>query len=270
MPKVSGPTLPSDVSDDMLELIFLLGHDTLVTVHPNATCRTRRTVGLVPYPGYYEGPVDYDYEPVEPGGSVYMGYLDPMFSTWEKLPADRNKHDERIRERVRELHAEDTQVLLRVPYTAWGDYGGDVYDRSNMRSLLRDYPDTFVVGNGNYFSSTLYLPVTWTPPEDGRAGLLEVLAGLLEHPVYDDEDVSGLQMEIAEDAWDAWLSYDVRSDLSDHLLPDDDALRADVYRLLGEQPVAYEAEGATDVRFPYLPNVIATLRATYPVDPDTL
>lgn len=106
---------------------------------------------------------------------------------------------------------EATHVLLN--YTGYSDYSGSSCERSNNRSLLRDYPDTFTEARGGYGTTELMLSVNWTAPDDGRAGLLSDLAALADYPLYDEEDHSALETEEAWEAWDAYLSSDVRSDL---------------------------------------------------------
>jgi hypothetical protein len=104
-----------------------------------------------------------------------------------------------------------THVLIN--YTGWSDYSGSTVERSNYRSLLRDYPDTFTDVYGGHSTSELMLSVRWTAPDDGRASLLDDLRALADYPLYDEEDHSMLEMELADEAWDAYLDYDVRSDL---------------------------------------------------------
>jgi hypothetical protein len=100
-----------------------------------------------------------------------------------------------------------THVLIN--YTGWSDYSGSTVERSNYRSLLRDYPETFTDVYGDHGTAQLLLSVRWTPPDDGRAGLLDDIRALADYPLYDEEDHSALEMELADEAWDAYLSSDV-------------------------------------------------------------
>ena len=71
-------------------------------------------------------------EPPEDGSSAYMG------SDWEQVP-------------------ESDAEFVEVPYTVWGDYVGSSVERSNCRSLLRDYPESFIHITGGYGSEVLYI-----------------------------------------------------------------------------------------------------------------
>jgi hypothetical protein len=95
---------------------------------------------------------------------------------------------------------------LIVPYTGWSDYSGSTVERSNNRALRNYYPDTFTLLYGGHGTEELALPLNWRPPADGREGLLDALAGL---PLYDEQDESMLVQELADEAWDTYLDYDV-------------------------------------------------------------
>lgn len=104
--------------------------------------------------------------------------------------------------------AEATHV--EVLGTVWGDYVGSDYNRSNYRSLLRDYPDAFVDVTGHYGSSTLFLPLDAEIPVD----LVEGLEGLLDYPIWDESDHSDLTMELEQEAWDSWGRDDWKREIT--------------------------------------------------------
>ncbi len=98
--------------------------------------------------------------------------------------------------------------------TGWGDYAGDGVQRSNHRSLLRDFPDTFVEVSLDFGYSTLALPI------DAPIGerLLAVLRELLdEYPLYDESDHSELEMEVMAEDWESYAYSDACRDLSQRL-----------------------------------------------------
>jgi hypothetical protein len=107
---------------------------------------------------------------------------------------------------------EATHVLIN--YTCWSDYSGSTVERSNHRSLLRDYTDTFTDVYGAHGTSGLMLSVRWTAPEGG-SDLMEQIAALADYCLYDEEDHSALEMELADEAWDAYLDFDVPRALAD-------------------------------------------------------
>ena len=111
-----------------------------------------------------------------------------------------------------------------VPYTGYSDYSGSGVDKSNNRSLLRDYPETFTQAIGGYNTEELMLSADYYAPRDSeshdsRAERTEYLIRALEHlsdyPLYDEEDYSALEMEEADNAWEQFLEWDVPRQLQD-------------------------------------------------------
>lgn len=191
-----------------------------------------------PDPIYYRWDPYRDLEMPEDGTTGYMG------SKW------------------RPCGAEDADVI-EVPYTVWGDYVGSTVERSNYRSLVEDYPDTFIEISGGYWSHVLYIR-----PErlNATEGLVEAIEGLFDYPLYNEDDHSQLEMDIAWEAWDAYLRSDIeRDDIPEHLCSEDwsdedwEFFRQEYYRLTYEQNYGPEMEGADSCDFPFHDQVIEQL-----------
>jgi hypothetical protein len=169
----------------------------------------------------------------------------------------------------------ETATHVVLGYTVWSDYSGSTVERSNERSLLEDYPQTFIRLYGGHGTSGLMLPVDrpadwFADDEDGGRerwqGLLEDLAKLADYPLYDEEDLSGLETEIADEAWDAYLRSDVLSDLAktgvpDEALADEAKVRTRFYALTYEADYGPEAESAVSVVFPFYAATLAEIAA---------
>ena len=154
-----------------------------------------------------------------------------------------------------------------VPVTVWGDYCGDSCARSNFRSLVRDYPETFVEVYGDYGSLYLAIPVD-AVTED----LLEIFEGLLEsYPLYDEEDHSQLEMEETDAALaypDGWAVWDLKRAVEDAIEDADGWTDEDwqfvISRYLsitGDQPSFPYLEDAVNLVFPHDAEVTADLVA---------
>jgi hypothetical protein len=120
------------------------------------------------------------------GDSVSMGALD--MCRWDGTP-----------------HADEGPVFMEVPCTAWSDYSGGAVERSNARSLRRDFPDEVVTVTGGYSTEFLVLPADGTISE----ALFNAIAGLAEYPLFDEEDLSELEQEILAEDWESWGESDV-------------------------------------------------------------
>ena len=101
----------------------------------------------------------------------------------------------------------EDELVYEVPVTLWGDYCGSSVERSNYRSLLRDYPELFIEVYGDFYSKRLYIPADKMDDE-----MREMLVGLEEqYPLYDEEDHSSLEMDCAWEAWDLYLKDEFSS-----------------------------------------------------------
>lgn len=82
-------------------------------------------------------------------------------------------------------------------------------DRSNFRSLVRDYGQAFIsVSYANVDVLAVF-------PHSVSDDLVNLVVGLsVEYPVYDESDMSELEWDEIHDAFDAYLWSDTWSDLS--------------------------------------------------------
>lgn len=94
----------------------------------------------------------------------------------------------------------------------------DTYTASNLRSLTRDYHPRVVTYG--YYNGEIGVVLLASLDDD----MVDMLVGLRQdYPVYDEEDHSALESELAYDAWDQYVWMDLCSDLQDRL----DALGVD-------------------------------------------
>lgn len=101
---------------------------------------------------------------------------------------------------------EQRDVYLPVPYTGWGDYCGSTVERANFNALVEDFGDYVVqVGHGSHDGRGIYLKVGSEVP----ALLLDVIQGLRDYPLVDEEVWSMVEMEVEQDDLDSWLLDDL-------------------------------------------------------------
>lgn len=188
-------------------------------------------------------------------------------STWTELDAPEGGSTASW-SNFREPYGDETPTYFEVPVTAWGDYIGSAVERSNHRSLERDYPESFVDATAFPGSHTLMMPLSAVTEE-----LVNLLTGLRdEYPLYDESDHSELEMELADEAWGAYARYDLVRDLRDAGVPDEtlDAiseaeLRERFYTAVSESNEYPYAETADSIVFPMWDAVVSTLADHYGV-----
>ncbi len=127
----------------------------------------------------------------------------------------------------------DDARYIEIPETAWGDYVGSTWTRSNARSIRRDYPDDVISVTGHHSFETLLLPAGVQIP----ARLFEAIAARVESAFYDEDDWSELERELEQAQWDDTGRADFRSlirDLAQHDDPDDDVTELDADEYVNE------------------------------------
>lgn len=110
---------------------------------------------------------------------------------------------------------------VEVNLMAYGDYGGSDLDAANIRAL-DGTPGITIHRYGHHgdVSATMQageLPGDDTDPVDDRLdhleSIVEILDGLADYPLIDEEIHTQYVDELADAAWDDWLRSDVISDL---------------------------------------------------------
>lgn len=164
---------------------------------------------------------------------------------------------------MRSLNWGEVPTHVAVPLTVWGDYCGDTMQRANFEALQEDYPDTFIqVGWSERDGISLVADLSKPLDEHLLAGLIRMRD---DYPCWSDEKMSEVEMNLAEEAWDGYLRYDLPGDLRDEGVNEDvvdeldvdadgpGSLREVFYEITGNQPEypRGEAHCGTSVVFPY-------------------
>jgi hypothetical protein len=128
-------------------------------------------------------------------------------------------------------------------------------DRSNFRSLMRDYPDTFVP------IAYLNVELLGAFVEDLDEDMVALLLGLAnEYPVYDEEDMSAIESDEIHASIRQYALYDVKEylpDVWDELSEDE---RADLFEYALRVTDYYPDHDGRDVLWCYA-EVAPTLTA---------
>ncbi|WIM95782.1 hypothetical protein ACTOB_007913 [Actinoplanes oblitus] len=151
-------------------------------------------------------------DPPEGGDSIRLGALDM-----------------REQSSVYDLTDDDVRYL-EIRATAWGDYTGSTYDRSNARSIRRDFGDHVITLRADFGFEVLLVRIGVDIPE----GLYDAIVGLRECSLYDESDLSDLESELESEDWANWGRSDWTGEvrkLAQQLDQDDDVteLHDDAY-----------------------------------------
>lgn len=113
-----------------------------------------------------------------------------------------------------EVHSypeENVRIFIDLGSIGRGEDTADqasTIDRSNYRSLRRDYPDTFTdISYGNVDVLGAFIG-------NLSAELISVLCGLhSDYPLYDESDLDELESEEISESWDQYVQSDLTSEI---------------------------------------------------------
>ena len=104
-----------------------------------------------------------------------------------------------------------------IDYATCSDYSGSIVERSNYTCLRDKYEDILVDVTGGHGTCALLINADYADDVDetGRETtcLVSDLDTLADYPVYNEDELSSLEMTIIDEAWDQWLCSEVRHDL---------------------------------------------------------
>lgn len=115
--------------------------------------------------------------------------------------------------------------FIEVPYCTYSDYSGSTVERSNCRVFLEMFANegnVWPIYGGYGTTGVLVRYSYYLENEEMR----DVIDGLSDYPVIDEDDWSELEIEIENECWDSWIKYDLSRAMEEAGLtvPDDDKL----------------------------------------------
>lgn len=105
---------------------------------------------------------------------------------------------------------------IELPYCTYSDNSGGTVERSNNRCIVEDFKQH--LGNGmyqvygGYGTSAILVSVDFF---NSNEELQDAIEGLLQYPIYSEDDHSNLEMEIEDEDWDSYRRDELISMLED-------------------------------------------------------
>lgn len=135
-------------------------------------------------------------------------------------------------------------LFLEVPYSTYSDYSGCTVERSNCRvfeDMFKEFlgTDMWTIYGGYGTSGILITVKLYENNEDVR----EVISGLFDYPLINEDDLSELEMEIEDEDWDNWIKFDLTRELEKQSIPyNEDTLQEDFNRVIRDNDIYYSHE----------------------------
>lgn len=110
---------------------------------------------------------------------------------------------------------EDYPGLWCPKFTSYSDYSGSFVDKANAQALKEAFPELFEEGHGGHGTVWTGIPEDkrLTIPEDDYERLRDMIHGLEDYPVIDDELLSNLEWKAKEEFWEEYGRDGIREAL---------------------------------------------------------
>lgn len=111
-----------------------------------------------------------------------------------------------------DIHDAEQGDYIEVPDCTYSDYSGCTVQRSNCQSFLRIFAEHLGKDMwelyGGYGTTGVLIR---TSLYENNPEVKEVIDGIFDYPLIDEEDLSELEFELEQVSWDTWLEYELKS-----------------------------------------------------------
>jgi len=112
---------------------------------------------------------------------------------------------------------EHGELYFFLPYATGSDYSGSTVEKANHKAFLESHGEEGFVwdahGGFDTYAVVLGLTGLLECPDDTFDAVMGVVEGLKDYPLIDEEALSELEMELADEAWECWGGYEFRKAL---------------------------------------------------------
>lgn len=124
-------------------------------------------------------------------------------------------------------------IYIMHDYCQMSDYSGSLVEKSNTEILTGEYGFIGVYGDYGSISCMIGIQSLIDMPKEESERILDLLEGLNDYPLIDEEELSDNEMNYIDESWNNWGEYDFKRaiglkfnlDISDYKLKSDSSLR---------------------------------------------
>ena len=147
----------------------------------------------------------------------YTRRIDPdskAVSYGDLKPADCPESAVKYLEALSTDATEEGELYFFLPYASGSDYSGSTVEAANHKEFLESYGEEAFVweshGGFNTYAVVLGLTGLLECADDTFNAILDIIEGLENYPLIDDEALSKLESDNANEAWESWVAGDFR------------------------------------------------------------
>jgi hypothetical protein len=105
---------------------------------------------------------------------------------------------------------EEGELYFFLPYASGSDYSGSTVEKANYKEFLESYGEEGFVweahGGFDTYAVVLGLTGLLECADDTFNAILDIIEGLEDYPLINDEALSNLESDLADEAWDCWVA----------------------------------------------------------------
>ena len=159
----------------------------------------------------------------------YNHYDSSIRDYTQVIPADKSVYWSDLEELDNPDLSDIENIYLMHDYCQMGDYGGSLVEKANYEVLTNEYGFIRVFGDYGSISCMISIQSLIDMEEEESDTIFDVLEGLNNYPLIDDDELYQQERDQIEEAWDNWVEYDFKRaielkydiDLDDYeLIPD--------------------------------------------------
>lgn len=140
----------------------------------------------------------------------YNHYDSSIRDYTQVIPADKSVYWSDLEELDNPDLSDLENIYIMHDYTQMGDYGGSLVEKANYEVLTDEYGFIRVFGGYGSISCMISIQSLIDMEEEESDTIFDVLEGLNNYPLIDDDELYKQERDQIEEAWDNWVEYDFK------------------------------------------------------------
>lgn len=142
-----------------------------------------------------------------------------------------------------DIREDENGEYIELPYMTYSDYSGGTIERSNCDVFLDEFGDLPGVYElyGGFGTRGVLIHQSLLDNED----IKDILDGLDNYPLIDEDNFSKLEMELENEAWEMWIKSDLTFELDKAGIEyNEDEIQDKFYELIRDNSIEFIHEDA--------------------------
>lgn len=150
-----------------------------------------------------------------------------------------------------DIQEDEAGKYIELPYCTYSDYSGSTVEHANCDYFLDQFGEHEHVHEiyGRFGTRGVLIHESFLHADISDSGesdyILELILGLFEYPLFEDESLSGLEFELEQESWNTWVKSDLEYQLEKNDIEfNPDTLENDFWDIIREHDIEFIHEDA--------------------------